>query len=419
MALISVIIPAYNVEKYIGECLDSIVNQTMADLEIICVDDGSSDSTPDIFNEYASKDDRIKVIQQENKGPSAARNTGLRNATGQYVYFMDSDDYLEADALKELYDISEKDSLDMVIFKATTFDEDTGERYTTSYYDMDKIRDFSQGRVFNYKDLGELMFSISVSPWSKFFKASVVKDLSFIEGIIFEDNIFFIESVFKSKRMYFYDRYLYNRRVRSGSLMTSGKNFTDYIFVANKLIDLTKEHGMFDVCKYNLFDKIIISNFLRFSQSMGESKLDYFDKMKKDFLDKKEEYAQDDIFEVIPERPREIFDSCIRSENAREFELSINLYDTTHKLERTQDLLEEKKQELIDVKKDKRVLFKTTQKLSEKLNETAHEKKQLAKDKKEYKQEIKDLKYVNEQLMTSTSWKVTKPMRAIGKAAKK
>ena len=108
---ISVIIPVYNVEDYLEECLDSIINQTFKDLEIICINDGSQDNSLNILEEYAEKDNRIKIITTKNQGLSAARNRGLENITGDYVYFIDSDDYLELTAFEELYAVSEEKSL--------------------------------------------------------------------------------------------------------------------------------------------------------------------------------------------------------------------------------------------------------------------------------------------------------------------
>ena len=100
MPEISVVIPFYNVQKYLKQCLDSVVNQTFNDIEIICIDDGSSDSSLDILNEYAKKDDRFKILTQENKGPSYTRNRGIDTAQGKYLYFMDSDDYIEPESLE-------------------------------------------------------------------------------------------------------------------------------------------------------------------------------------------------------------------------------------------------------------------------------------------------------------------------------
>ena len=99
MVKISVIIPVYNVEKYLKESLESVVNQTLNDIEIICIDDGSTDSSPSILKEYQNNDERFIIINQENSGPGAARNRGIKEAKGKYTYFLDSDDYLELDAL--------------------------------------------------------------------------------------------------------------------------------------------------------------------------------------------------------------------------------------------------------------------------------------------------------------------------------
>jgi glycosyltransferase involved in cell wall biosynthesis len=116
MPKISVIIPVYNVEKYLRECLDSVVNQTIKDIEIICVNDGSTDGSLDILNEYCSNDDRFVIINQENQGLSVARNNGLNSASGDYVAFIDSDDYLlNNDYFEKLYNACEKYSADIAV----------------------------------------------------------------------------------------------------------------------------------------------------------------------------------------------------------------------------------------------------------------------------------------------------------------
>ena len=113
---VSVILPVYNVEKYIRQCLDSIVNQTLKDIQIICVDDGSTDSSPEIIEEYARKDSRVIAIHQENGGAGAARNNGLRHAAGKYLSFLDSDDFFELNMLEEAYNCAEQYGADFVVF---------------------------------------------------------------------------------------------------------------------------------------------------------------------------------------------------------------------------------------------------------------------------------------------------------------
>ena len=114
MAKVSVIIPVYNVEPYLKQCMDSVVGQTLKDIEIICVDDGSTDGSLDILKEYATEDSRIQIIEQKNAGAGAARNNGMRHATGKYLSFLDSDDFFEPRMLEKAYDLAEKDQADFV-----------------------------------------------------------------------------------------------------------------------------------------------------------------------------------------------------------------------------------------------------------------------------------------------------------------
>lgn len=123
MPKVSVIIPVYNTEPYLYECLNSIINQTLKDIEIICVNDGSTDSSLNILEKYAEYDSRIVIFSQENKGQSVARNVGLSAASGEYVYFMDSDDVLSLNAMETLFNHATKDKTDIIYFGADVFYE--------------------------------------------------------------------------------------------------------------------------------------------------------------------------------------------------------------------------------------------------------------------------------------------------------
>lgn len=111
---VSVIIPVYNVEKYLADCLDSVVNQTLEEVEIICVNDGSTDSSESILKQYSCAYNNITVIKQENQGLSCARNAGILHARGEYIYFLDSDDRITANAMEEMYNLAHKDELDVL-----------------------------------------------------------------------------------------------------------------------------------------------------------------------------------------------------------------------------------------------------------------------------------------------------------------
>ena len=128
---ISVIIPVYNSETYLSQCLDSVCMQTLQEIEIICVDDGSTDTSPKILLEYAKKDPRVRILTQQNKGAGAARNYGLRESTGEFLSFLDSDDFFELDMLEEAYKNIEEYQEDFVVFESYQYDMNTKEYVRT------------------------------------------------------------------------------------------------------------------------------------------------------------------------------------------------------------------------------------------------------------------------------------------------
>ena len=124
MVAISIVIPVYNIGKYLGTCLDSLINQTFEDFEAICVNDGSKDDSLKILEEYSKKDSRIKIITQENGGSGSARNNGLSLAQGKYVQFLDGDDYFEPEMLEKLFNLAEKHQEDIAVCSSRKVDDD-------------------------------------------------------------------------------------------------------------------------------------------------------------------------------------------------------------------------------------------------------------------------------------------------------
>lgn len=219
---ISVIIPVHNAENYLKECLDSVVNQTFEDIEIICVDDGSSDKSLQILKKYWRHDSRFTIISQENKGLFSARNAGLKVAKGDYAYFLDSDEYIELDALQELYNQANEKDLDMVLFKTRCFFDDTKEKFTNEYFEMDFLEDLVDGNIFCYEDINQKDNDLTVPMGSTFFKCDLISDLTFPEGLIVEGNPFFMAAILKAKRVLFLDKYLHNKRERNDSITVDG-----------------------------------------------------------------------------------------------------------------------------------------------------------------------------------------------------
>ena len=140
MVEISVIIPVFNVETFLEECLNSIINQSFNDIEIICINDGSTDNSLEILKIYVSEDQRIKVINQKNSGQGFARKVGLKNANGNFILFLDSDDFLELNALELLYNNIQSNQSDVVLFKLIRYNHMTGEKlYNAPAFDIDPM----------------------------------------------------------------------------------------------------------------------------------------------------------------------------------------------------------------------------------------------------------------------------------------
>ena len=226
MPKISIVVPVFNVEPYLRDCLDSVLAQTFRDLEIICVDDGSTDGSSAILAEYAKTDDRIRVIRQPNGGLSAARNAGMDAATGIYLYFFDSDDMLASNALDRLYELAEEHNLDQILFGTELVIEScaaTDSRIADMrrYY---AIPDAIAGRILSGPELfsalvGANAFFASVP--LRFFRRNAIPDrLRFPVGLLHEDNYFSPLALLSAQRAAAIQDRLYRRRVRFGSIMT-------------------------------------------------------------------------------------------------------------------------------------------------------------------------------------------------------
>ena len=328
MVKVSVVIPVYNTEKYLRKALDSIVNQTLKDIEIICVNDGSTDKSLEILEEYKKNDSRIKIVSQTNHGLGYSRNQGLNIANGEYIYFIDSDDTLENNALKELYELCEMKSLDVVLFKLINVDEESGKKYPDNYYDMKFLKDIVGSNVFNYNDLGDRLYDVAVSIPGKLFKSDLISDIRFDESLVFEDNPFFIEVLFKAERVYFYDKYLYYRLRRGNSIVSSfDSSFYDVIPISNRIIEVTKRYGHYEEFKHKVLNKKIEKTYFRFNLVDEVYKADFLTKIKEDFKSFKQEIEND--IKLYPIN-RCIFEKALECDTYKELILSVNLFEANN-----------------------------------------------------------------------------------------
>ncbi|WP_051198122.1 glycosyltransferase family 2 protein [Butyrivibrio sp. MB2005] len=216
---VSLIIPAYNTEKWIEDCLESAINQTNPFDEIIVIDDGSTDRTRTICEEYASRSSNIRVLHQENKGQGTARNWGIKEAKSNYIMFLDSDDCLETNTLEELKDNLDKD-LDGILFDASIFGDN---RFAPKKNVYERNRVIQPG-VYCGRDFFERFYpnGFLASVCLAIYKKSLLeeKGIIFPEGVIYEDNVFSFEFIIEAERITYIPNKLYRRRYRENSTMT-------------------------------------------------------------------------------------------------------------------------------------------------------------------------------------------------------
>ncbi|MDR2818687.1 MAG: glycosyltransferase [Endomicrobium sp.] len=264
---VSVIIPVYNTENELCKCLDSVLNQTEKEIEIICVNDGSADKSLSILEKYARKDKRIILINQKNAGVGVARNTGLKIAQGQFISFIDSDDYfLVLDVYERILKVfSEFDDVDFIEFGV--------ENYTKSHIlkESEKKRlendnayfSLRLGGLFNISE--DLFLRTTVTIWNKVFRKSVITkyNIYFPEGLLFEDNGFFYKFIFSSKKGYYYKDKLYGRLLRENSIMglCISKKSNE---IANRLKVLYEVYQYIEK-EYSPLRNFIMTEFLKIS----------------------------------------------------------------------------------------------------------------------------------------------------------
>ena len=199
---VSVIIPVYNAEKYLRQCLDSICGQTIKDIEIICVDDGSTDSSPEILREYKEKDERVIVVRQENAGAGAARNKGLDLSKGKYLSFLDADDFFEPDMLEEAFRCAEADKADYVVFNSGQYNTEEDEyNYPKWVFQVAHIPPYTP---FTYRQLTRNIFRVFVGwAWDKLYLRDFVIEhgLRFQEQRTSNDLLFVFSALVVAKRI--------------------------------------------------------------------------------------------------------------------------------------------------------------------------------------------------------------------------
>jgi glycosyltransferase involved in cell wall biosynthesis len=386
---VSVIIPIYNVEKYVGKCLDSVVNQTLKNIEIICVNDGSTDNSLRILEEYSQKDRRINIINKKNKGASWARKTGLNAAKGEFIAFVDSDDWVESDTFEKMYENAIQNNSDLVMLNFRFYDETKNEYSDWPDYNIAKYFDENvdfNNFVFDHNSIKIHLLNLSHTAWSKLYRSEFLSkyDDFYLEMAISlgEDVPFHVQVLLRANRISFCNYKLYNYRTSNLNSICNLSVNNEKIFDIFKAIDTVEnilvENSKMDVFRYEFFTFIIVQSIQWFNECDMYLKNDFFNCMKKYFS--KIDYDEDKI--KCSSFYKNNYQNISNSYSYREFDLNNKIL----KLKTT-------------IKNDVEINFK----------------RDIESQKQDYekKLEFKD-RTINE-IIYSKSWKVTKPLRYFGK----
>ena len=259
---VSVIMPVYNVAKYLRHSLSCLLNQTLREIEVLCVDDGSSDASTNVIRDFMAKDSRIKLFLNEHSYAGAARNTGLDHAVGEYVMFLDPDDYYDVTMIEELYTRAKRSQVDVLLCGIYNVFERS--MSYTGPSQKPGINDFYDGKIFNAKDLANSVWSLLVYPYNKIYR----KDFLVENKIRFQtiqntnDASFAFEVVIAAERMMLHDKaYYYYRYGRPGNTRTTkGKNLTCVIQAYEYAYEKCRRYPAFNLCEAG-FKAVTVSNY--------------------------------------------------------------------------------------------------------------------------------------------------------------
>jgi glycosyltransferase involved in cell wall biosynthesis len=309
---ISVILCAYNEEKFIRKAIESVVNQTLKCIEIIIVNDGSTDNTLNIINGYAKDDSRIKVIDQENIGLGASRNKGMKIASGEYVTFLDADDWFTEEAFEISYNEAKDKDTDITMYQMINYDDETGRIYENDWFNLNNLDESFDDCVFGPEKTKDFLFDLSVSSCQKIYRNSFLKsiDASFPEGIYFEDMPFFFYVYLKAKRISIIRKHFYYRRKHNASIThVVDANYLDTVEAGCELMRRFIDNGFYEDYKFDLLAYKINGPRMALMDITEDAKEPLFNLIKEDYEKiKKTEYYQDYLDNLGPKKKKFFLD---------------------------------------------------------------------------------------------------------------
>jgi glycosyltransferase involved in cell wall biosynthesis len=320
MTKISIILPVFNGEKYIKNSIESVLNQRFNDFELIIVNDGSTDSTLNIIQGF--NDSRIKLITQSNQGPGKARNNALDESKGDYILFLDSDDWFTNDAFQIAYNEAIKFDTDLTFFQMLNYNDETGEFYKNDWFDLNNFDKSFENRVFKADDIKDSIFDMSVGVCQKIYKREFLKsiDAKFPEGIFFEDMPFFYYVFLKAERISIIKNHLYYRRKHNESIThIVDSKFLDTVAAGQILMKIFIENGWYEKYKFDLLAYKVNGPRFALRDLPPENKEDMFKLIKEDYeLIKSSAYHKDYLENLGPVK-KKFFQNILEAKDYEEF----------------------------------------------------------------------------------------------------
>ncbi len=305
---ISVIMPMYNAYEYIRPAMDSVLDQTLKDIEIICIDDGSTDHTLDVIKEYQKADERIRIVTENNAGPSVARNKGIIRARGEYIIFLDADDYYEHDLLETLYNEAVEKDLDIAVCEYDVYN-DKRARFEKSI-DSEYSGLFSSGEIISKSKYPDYIFqSVTGYVWNKLFKASFIREKQLLfapELYVFEDMLFVLMALSLAERISKCDGVLVHHRIYSSQSRPKlfRKYFAQVPVIYGKLKEYLMAHGMYVPLATSFLNVSASRCYKIYNLLWKDAKADFWDMLHNGYADSlgwfafpRERYQSEEVFD--------------------------------------------------------------------------------------------------------------------------
>ena len=398
--ILTVIMPVYNTDKYLEECMDSLVNQTLKEIEIICVNDASTDRSYEILKEYAEKDDRIKIINQEtNVGQSICRNTALEHINGEYTVFIDSDDKIELDGYEKVLKFAQKYQNDVVIFDTVRFNH-LGSVWPSILHSRSITGEtVTKTNILEHKEL-----VYDTGPWNKFIKSDFLlgTNIKFLERSLYQDLLFSMELFTATDNIGIYPDVKYYWRVRGGSVTNKidfVRNISNRVNITNKIIEVFNREEKYKVLIKELYIKLAEIDFLQFMNNIDTGNEEYRRIVVEEFTPKVREFPQEafDILEDIDKLKYELL-----LEDKIDELIALVHHDNLFKA--NQKELKNQNKKLKSAQDKNKKLSDDNKKLKDKNNELKEDNKKLKEKNKELKKKNKKMKNEMRDVKSTKGW---------------